>query len=442
MKLDPWPSCRVARVVITPDSPLALAGYLNRREPSEGVASALEGNLLLTAVDGAPLLMIALDTLFGSEALCEGIVRRLAASLPGLSPERVQLIASHTHYAPSLDPSKPCLGIVDEEYFAFCIERIATAIETVLPRPATEVQTCRRGQATCLANVYRRLETWVRERRSLRFRREYATAPDTRVAVDHQLRIARLVGEDDETLCVLWSWPCHAVSRGETRTISADFPGAVRDVLRERYGEGLPVLYFPGFCGDLRPFSHRARRSMRDLLAMPFARGFEVPDAASHAALCRTVANAALRADADTEGWITDAGPPVETSIAGVEKPLTRLLDGYAGSAGLRCTHLSLPPLRFALLGAEVCSGYADAVADIDFPSGYANAVFGYLPTSSQVVEGGYEVDGFMPAFSLEGRFRTDIDGVVRTLLGGDGAVRDAVGAAPRATWFGDRVQE
>jgi len=430
MTLDPWPSCRVACVHITPEHALPLAGYLNRRGPSDGVASALEANVLLTAVDGAPLLLVALDTLFCGAALREGIRRRLAASLPGLSGERVQLIASHTHYAPSLDPSKPRLGVADTDYLAFCIERVAAIVESMLARPASTVRTCQRGSTVCRANVYRRLRTWVRVRRSLRFRREVVTAPDPSVAVDRELRTARLLGADGETLCVLWSWPCHAVSRGETRAISADFPGAAREALREHHGMDLPVLYFPGFCGDLRPFLRPARLSLRGVLAMPFARGFEVPDAAARATLRRTVADAARRAveaAGERDFEVGSEGGSVRLSAL----PLARLLDGHAGPAELRCTHLSLPPLRFALVGAEVSSGYADAMAGVDFLSGCVNEVFGYLPTARQVGEGGYEVDGFRRPFSLEGRFRTDIDGVVRSLLRGSERV-EAGGASDR----------
>jgi hypothetical protein len=37
--------------------------------------------------------------------------------------------------------------------------------------------------------------------------------------------------------------------------------------------------------------------------------------------------------------------------------------------------------------------------------AGYLGALFGYLPTATQVPEGGYEVEGFQPFFGLSGRF-------------------------------------
>jgi hypothetical protein len=40
--------------------------------------------------------------------------------------------------------------------------------------------------------------------------------------------------------------------------------------------------------------------------------------------------------------------------------------------------------------------------------AGYQGALFGYLPTAAQVLEGGYEVEGFQPLFGMSGRFKAD----------------------------------
>lgn len=39
--------------------------------------------------------------------------------------------------------------------------------------------------------------------------------------------------------------------------------------------------------------------------------------------------------------------------------------------------------------------------------AGYLGALFGYLPTTSQIPEGGYEVAGFQPFFGLSGGFNS-----------------------------------
>lgn len=433
MRLDDWPCCRVATVDITPERRLPLAGYAFRGDaPASSVASALEANLLLTAVEGAPLLLVALDTLFGSEALREALASELDGTLPALTRERIQLIASHTHFAPSLDPLKPRLGAFDAGYFAACAERIGRAVRAALAEPACSAERFEAGRGRCTANVYRRLRTWIRERRSLRYRRAVAAAADPGVPIDHDVRVVRLADRDGRTLCLLWSWPCHAVSSDDPGAVSADFPGMVRGVLRELHGADLPVLYFPGFCGDIRPRSRRPRRSLKEWSAMPFARGFAPPGVATHADFAAALAAAVREADAD-RGAIghgtADRAAGGSVSVGAL--PLTQLLAGLDrdDTRALERVSIRLPPLGFELWNAEMCAGHGPhRVVDGSFPSGCANGVFGYLPTDAQIAEGGYEVDGFAPLFALEGRYRHAVERRVRALADGH---YDAVGGEP-----------
>jgi len=45
---------------------------------------------------------------------------------------------------------------------------------------------------------------------------------------------------------------------------------------------------------------------------------------------------------------------------------------------------------------------------------GYIDSVFGYLPTATMLGERGYEDSGFMRLFGLTGRFRPELEQVVR----------------------------
>ncbi len=50
-------------------------------------------------------------------------------------------------------------------------------------------------------------------------------------------------------------------------------------------------------------------------------------------------------------------------------------------------------------------------------PVGYTDTVFGYLPSARMLGQHGYEDEGFMKAFGIAGRFRPDIEEVVRRAL-------------------------
>lgn len=414
-RLPCWPDCLFGHVDITPENGVPLAGYVDRRGPSAGVQSRLEANLLLCEADGEPLVLIGLDTLFGSDVLRERLAAALAPRIADLCPRHVQLVASHTHYAPNLDPTKPRLGAFDEGYFAEVVERLSGCIVALLDEGAVTIDRCRRTTSRCAENIYRRRWTWVRERRSMRFRWQVAAAPDRRVAIDSTARVSTLLDTAGDVRLVFWSWPCHAVSRGQTNRVSADFPGVVRERLRARYGAGTVVVFLPGLCGDVRPRLTRSIPSLRELIAMPLARGFAPFDEAGHVRWCERVAAAVVPDGAHgTDETKATAGAQVRTHSL----PLTDLRFGLDGDdRRLDCTRIVLPPVSLALINAEVCTGYADALEDVDHASGCGNAVHGYLPTDEQIAEGGYEVDGFAPLFALPGGYRPFISRTVKALF-------------------------
>ncbi len=45
---------------------------------------------------------------------------------------------------------------------------------------------------------------------------------------------------------------------------------------------------------------------------------------------------------------------------------------------------------------------------------GYTDGVFGYLPTSQMVIEGGYEVDGFCDNYGRKGSFKENVTNQVK----------------------------
>src|SRR2546428_6694671 len=71
-----------------------------------------------------------------------------------------------------------------------------------------------------------------------------------------------------------------------------------------------------------------------------------------------------------------------------------------------------------ARLSAEPVAEYGPILRSqgpgIVIPVGYTDTVFGYLPSARMLGQHGYEDEGFMKAFGIAGRFRPDIEEVVR----------------------------
>lgn len=77
--------------------------------------------------------------------------------------------------------------------------------------------------------------------------------------------------------------------------------------------------------------------------------------------------------------------------------------------------------LGIIALSAEPVSAYTAVLSQLFrdcriIPVGYIDGVYGYLPTSSMLKEGGYEVDGFRSGFSIEIEFRQDLSEAVADL--------------------------
>src|SRR6516165_5452956 len=91
-----------AEVKITPDRPLALAGYASRNHPFEKVTTDLYAKALsLEDRDGHVAVIVTTDLIGLTAAIAEPVCQRLA-STTGLKRDQILLSSSHIHTGPSL----------------------------------------------------------------------------------------------------------------------------------------------------------------------------------------------------------------------------------------------------------------------------------------------------------------------------------------------------
>ena len=121
-----------ASVDITPTENLVLAGWPNRKHPCESHYSALEANILIQREGNLTVIVIGIDTLFCGNELREQFIEAIPKSQNALDTIELVLIATHTHYAPSLDPGKPTLGICDKAYLGDTIKILASKVDATV----------------------------------------------------------------------------------------------------------------------------------------------------------------------------------------------------------------------------------------------------------------------------------------------------------------------
>jgi hypothetical protein len=406
---------------ITPEHAVSLAGRGGRTQTFRALADPLEINVLGLRGSCGIVVFVSIDALFASNDL-------KAEVLAGLSdPQRSNLedvifIASHTHNAPQLDATKPVLGLVDPTYFRFVVERTVTAIEQLLDdqheKTITKVSV---GKGYCDASV-------VRRKRGLRLSSKWPylshqinLRPNPAHELYRDIDIAMGCDENGHVIWVIWSWTCHATATHLSNDISADFPGAIRKDIRKFYNDpGLPVLFLPGFCGDVRSDPGFSLHQFRARLSVPFARPFPPQTKSNYDQLCSRLTASVLLALSQLKPIETHDRAVLTRAAITLADLMTTQIPGDMEVCNLDCGALS-----FLLIGGEVCSPYRKKIAALakqgTWLSGYMNHVQCYLPDDSQLLEGGYEVTGFFESFGHSGPFHSKIEGrvmaTVRDLL-------------------------
>lgn len=397
-----------AVVDITPEREVVL-GCCSMDGPEWKIESRPEINLVAlwhaaSTADGAgqPVVLVSIDALYpGAE-----IRAALEAALPGVPPENIVLGATHTHQAPMTDYTKPKLGTPAPEHMRLITHSLAAAAERLLApenrRPASLEATKGKGRFGVNRRYLRRIYWGMPPRFNVLRVAPHRTGPR-----DDTITVLRVVSSEGEPLALLWNYACHPVDFKRPRVLSTHFPGVVRDSLRAEMGEQLPVLFFQGFSGDIRP-----RPTAEPL----------IPRGTAYQIYCRVRYGprfVPMGEDAYRK-WAERISARVR-SLAGKTRPIP--VDGFAGSrtevARERFVSPDGAPVAFQALtigsdfglvavGGELVTAYAAQTRSglrrrYTFCIGCADDVFGYAPTRKMLGQGGYEDTRHLPSFDLEG---------------------------------------
>ena len=420
---------RAASCDVTPrDRPVQLAGYPARSQPVSTVLDAIEISAVLLEAGARRCLVFSFDLMVVGSELQRAIHARLA--LHGFTPAEIMLLASHTHFAPATDRACAPLGAPDEQFVA----DLAAAAENLVKRmlqdkPAESRVEIRRGRLNHSVNR-RRHWPFPTIGRSYGFRlTSTVLAPNLEGPTDERATVLLFRrADDDAVVAALWHYACHATAVIPFDVISADFPGAVRRALRQRFGE-IPCVFAQGFCGDISPkmagtgtrenIGGWLRRLARKLVSGPTF----PPRAAQDWERWSESLAAAVGAMAGRPPEQTDA--PAALSISAAQIPLAEFFGGSAPQKPLTVQALRLgTALELVALSAEVTVDW-QTILDSALPAvegrlrlyaGYLGALYGYLPTPRQIGEGGYEVTGFQRLFGLSGNF--DAGKIVPAVVG------------------------
>lgn len=320
------------------------------------------------------------------DALYAGVL----ADSKGTPGFRRVFAASHTHFAPMLDAAKPDIGIFSETASHDFLVGIEGA-----SRVAVSPNVCEIFSGDVQIPVYRRFD--FPSSTFNRFLTQRAGFfPNEKHPVDRSVKIF-LFSHDDAPLYAFVYHACHPVTRADAQEVSADYVQALRDAVTERFGVTI-CLFFLGCAADVRPNLGRKRREWlpKNRLNWRFKYPPTIQDQAEIDMQYRTAVK---------EAKPMDSFPITSESFRLCGKKIA-----LHGGAAINVPQLHIGGrLIFSFLPFEVSHRYhLETLVDTALPRKFivscADNTQGYLPHSSQMAFGGYEVDSSRAPMKLDQR--------------------------------------
>jgi hypothetical protein len=397
---------------IMPTDPLPLGGYDRRTSPYQSIAEPLEANVLVSDAGQGEFVVVTLDLLYPGEVLRDRILQKA-----GLAhrPEALFLAASHTHFAPMTQYGTPPLGMPVDSYIELVASRVAQLVEKLRHRLAEASLTYCEGLADYSIN--RRLRRLRLSRSGLRYSADLGPNPNG--PRDPSVRVLRVADIDGRVVALIWNYACHPTGFPDRQALSAEYPAVVRRKLRTYFGD-VPVLFLQGFSGDLRPPFRANVRSLRSL-AVRMASGpqFGAPNRTQWETWAESLGSRVVEiAKSEGQHLSSNGGLTAGRDII----PIEQIAAGDSQGKAISIHALRLGGARLVGFGAEPVNAYREIVerkfgTNALFTAGCIDQTHCYLPTDAMLAEGGYEVEGFRPAFDFKARFKSGLEAAVSTAL-------------------------
>lgn len=227
---------------ITPEEPVLLAGFANRKGLSGKVHRPLTSRCLVLKKENTVVCLVVNDLMDVDRAIIKTIVDRIAY-VTGISSDNILITSIHTHSAPDMEYGR---HEANDNYIAYASQRIAeNAINTIKDQPGFRFARIKTGKTFCKINMARRDVKPVGGGLAYRI-------GDPDGLRDEEVGILQVSDEDGTHKVTIFNYSCHPVTLGyESLFVSTDFPGSAREAVEKNQG-GM-AIFVNGAAGDLNP---------------------------------------------------------------------------------------------------------------------------------------------------------------------------------------------
>ncbi len=407
----------MAKINITPQTPMWMSGYGGRDHVAEGKLTDLWVKcLLLEDANGGRAAFITLD-------LC-GIDRDLSVAVcaalkekHGLERRQIAINCSHTHTGPVVGGNLAAMYFLDatqqklvDDYAVVLKQNMIDVVGQALAALAPCELAWGQGKATFAVNRRNNVE---------------ANVPDLRAAgqlkgpVDHAAPVLR-VTTNGELRAVLFGYACHATVLSFYQW-SGDWPGYAQ-ILLEQNHPGALAMFWAGCGADQNPLPRRTVEFAQEYgrrLADVVETVLDGPLAPIGGNLATDYAEvAAPFAQLPTREQLQQESESKDKYAANRAARLLKQVDGGQPLSPtypypVQAWQLGDGPL-WITLGGEVVIDYALRIKAELGPqtwiAGYTNDVMAYIPSRRVLGEGGYEGASSMSIYGQPTTWSPDIE--------------------------------
>jgi neutral ceramidase len=409
----------VARVVITPDQNMWMAGFASRVHPSEGKLHDLWAKALaLEDADGKRAVLVTLDLLGLPKKMSDEIRAKLKTK-HGLSKENIILNSSHTHSGPVLNdalfdvyPLTPeelkRIDVYSDKLVTKLVDLTGEALKNLQPARISAQNGVTRFQVNRRNNDAGTLE-----------RVTALQGPN-----DFAVPVIRVTDPAGKLMAVTFGYACHPTVL-DGYNWSGDYPGFAQIELEKMY-PGATAMFFQGAGADQNPLPRHT-----------------VPLAIQYG---KTLAAAVERTLSEE---MTELAPKLASAYSEIDLPFTKAptreemvkyqstASGYQKRWADRILEkinrggqfpVSYPfPIQvwklgdqpIFTLGGELVVQYAIDLKKIFgqnvFVMGYTNDVMTYIPSETILREGGYEGEVAAIVYGLPATWSSDVETTIIT---------------------------
>lgn len=420
----------VSKAVITPETPVWLAGYGSRRVPDGKLHDLWMKALALEAPDGERAVLITSDFQGVPRSMSDRVFAAVQKKC-GLERRQIMFTFSHNHCGPRLGDDLIDYYPVDAEQERLVaeytdamvirtVELVTAALADLSPAKLEQGE----GKATFAVNRRNNREADVPD---LIARGVPLAGP-----VDHSVPVLRVTAPDGRIRAILFGYACHPTTLS-FMTWCGDYPGFAQELLEQRH-PGATAMFVNTCGGDQNPLPRREVELCRKygrMLADAVTEALTVPLQAVSGRLQTAFELIDLPylqvvSAADLRALLQDSN---SLKARWAVRMLAKLEAGDKfETASPYPVHVWLlgNEMRWIGLGAETVVDYAlrfkSEYGNGTWVMGYADDMLAYIPSRRVWEEGGYEGGSSLyeygrPAFRWQGDMEDRISAAVSRLF-------------------------